>query len=237
MKREAIVDNAERLREILKFTTHSMYDRFTNSINLSLAKQNALKVYEISPADQELGYVRAADGVSLLHLAILSHNPYLVALYRHLGVDPDFHKFEGGVTPRSLISKTGHLVDGMRIAFFTPDDFLRDAGILKDFTVETRGRFEIRVLHKDEDTETCKEKEVDDAPFEVPVRPKTPGPSLEEQEVVLRELLDVTPKSRGDGAVAIKLFDNIASLPHESSALYEDEGISLVGEESSLNLV
>ncbi len=195
MKREERVDGAERLREILKLTTHSMYDRFTNSINLSLAKQNALKVYEINPTAEELGYVRAADGISLLHLAIFSHNPYLVALYVHLGVNPDFHKFENGVTPRSLISKTGHLVDGMRNAFFTPDDFLRDTGILKDFTVETYGRFEVQILHKDDDVEASKVEKAIDFLFEVPARPDTPGPTSEERHKVKKDFCTIASRS------------------------------------------
>lgn len=195
MKREERVDGTERLREILKLTTHSMYDRFSGSINLSLAKENAQKVHEISPTLEELGYVRAADGVSLLHLAIFSHNPYLVALYVHLGVNPNFHKFEDGVTPRSLISKTGHLVDGMRIAFFTPEDFLRNAGILQDFTVETRGRFEIRVLHKAEDVRIGKVEEIIDSPLEVPARPDTPGPTLEGQHKVEKDFFNIASRS------------------------------------------
>lgn len=83
MKEVEKVCSAERLRDILKLTTQNMYDRFIKSINLSLAKQNAIKVYEIHPVPEELGYIRESDGVSLLHLAIFSHNPYLVALYRH----------------------------------------------------------------------------------------------------------------------------------------------------------
>lgn len=191
MKREEIVDSAERSRKILKLTKHSMYDRFTDSINLSLAKQNAQKIYEMNPTHEELGYVRESDGLSLLHLAIFSHNPYLVALYRHLGLNPDFHKFESGVTPKSLILKTGHLVHGMRDAFFTPDDFLRDAGILKDFTIEKHGRFEIRVLNEDAETEITKETEVVDASLEAPASTETPGLSMKDVESASKDLLDI----------------------------------------------
>lgn len=191
MKREEIVDSAERSRKILKLTKQSMYDRFTDSINLSLAKQNAQKIYEMNPTHEELGYVRETDGLSLLHLAIFSHNPYLVALYRHLGLNPDFHKFESGITPRSLILKTGHLVHGMRNAFFTSDDFLRDAGILKDSTIEKHGRFEIQVLNEDEEAEATKETEAVDASLEAPASAETPGLSMKDSESASRDLLNI----------------------------------------------
>jgi hypothetical protein len=64
----------------------------------------------------------------LLHFAITSHNPYLVALFISLGANIDFAA-RGGVTPRKLIEKTGHLVQGMPSAFYYHNEFLIDEGL------------------------------------------------------------------------------------------------------------
>ncbi|MEM6339152.1 MAG: hypothetical protein AAF673_04430, partial [Pseudomonadota bacterium] len=226
MKEVEKVCSAERLRDILTLTTHSMYDRFTNSINLGLAKQIAQKIYEINPTPEELGYVREADGLSLLHLSIFSHNPYLVALYMHLGANPDFHKFESGVTPRSLIFKTCHLVHGMRSAFFTPDNFLRDAGILKDFTEKTRSRFEIRVLNQEE--EVGKEKQIVDAAPKILAGTEPYGLSLEEIESAARDLLSIfssKEKRKINKPVEVEFSDKVLLTPCESSAICESVDI------------
>lgn len=134
MKKNDAVDvfSTHRFTYILNNTKKTMYNGAEGIVDLGLAKKIALQIYEMKPTLEELAYVRSSDGFTLLHLAITSHNPYLVALYSHLGADINARAIGGGVTPCELIAKTGHLVEGMVSAFWLSENYLIDCGIIKE---------------------------------------------------------------------------------------------------------
>jgi len=119
---------AYRESEILRVCKQKIYIPSAGHFDFNLGRNNAIKLMKMDLTVAELSYVRPSDGFSLLHFSITSHNPYLVALFISLGANIDFAA-KGGVTPRKLIEKTGHLVQGMPSAFYYHNEFLIDEGL------------------------------------------------------------------------------------------------------------
>ena len=164
-----------RMSDILLLSQEKTYVASLGRFDFAKGKDNVIKLMEMKPTREELDYVRPSDGFSLLHFAITSHNPHLVALLTHWGFNIDLPA-RGGVTPRKLIEKTGDLVLGMKDAFYYSKKFLQDSGVIVfESIIETdRGPKSeqgdnMELLCFDYDAE------LSESILSVPERPKTPN--------------------------------------------------------------
>lgn len=121
-------DDQHRINKIIVLAQEKIYDTSKMSINVERGIAIAEEVRcTIKPEDLE--YTRKSDGWSLLHFAITSYNPFLVALFIDYGFDVDVKAKNAAITPRELYEKIGYLAEIVE-AFENPRNFLEKYGVL-----------------------------------------------------------------------------------------------------------
>jgi hypothetical protein len=133
MKKIDDTTDMKRLEYLFGIAEERMYDLSKlskPSIDLDKCMENAICFIQVDPTSKELSAVRSSDGFSLLHIAVNRLNPFLVAILICLGMNINSKAKGDGITPIELFKKTGHLVGGMKSAFYDAEKFLTKVGLL-----------------------------------------------------------------------------------------------------------
>lgn len=136
-------NDLHEIDKIIILAQRNIYNQSEKSIDVEQGINIVKKICSIAKVTPEaLEYVRESDGWSLLHFAIASYNPFLVALFRQYGFNVDARANENIITPRELFAKIGHLVDEMEEAFEQPISFLSRFGFVFAEQVESEYSFD-----------------------------------------------------------------------------------------------
>ena len=136
-------NDLHEIDKIISLAQQNIYNQSEKSIDVELGINIVTEICSMAKVTPEaLEYVRESDGWSLLHFAIASYNPFLVALFRYYGFDVDARAEENSITPRELFTKIGHLVDEMKEAFKQPISFLAQFGIVCVEQIESEYSFD-----------------------------------------------------------------------------------------------
>lgn len=137
-------DDQHRINKIIVLAQEKIYDTSERSINIARGIDIAREVYGIIKLE-DLEYTRKSDGWSLLHFAITSYNPFLVALFIDYGFDVDVKAKNATITPRELYEKIGYLAEIVE-AFENPRNFLEQYEVLyTEYLEKERSSSEISI--------------------------------------------------------------------------------------------